>query len=87
VVDGWPAADLAAIESPCASGHVLASRDAASLQAFELSGRTLVEASSPEPLSGTLTALWPSPGGALAVVREQNASRHAAYHVTVACRP
>jgi hypothetical protein len=86
-LDGWNAGDFSALESPCAPAQLLASRDAASLQMFELNERRLAETSEPEPLPGVLTALWPSAGGAVAVVRDRTNSQYAAYHVTVACRP
>ena len=83
----WNASDLAAVDAPCAPQHLLALRDASTLQVYDLAGRQMIEAGEPEPLAGSLTALWPAAGGALAVVRDAATSQYAAYHVTVACRP
>lgn len=85
--DGWEASDHAVIDSACAPGHILALKGAGSLQAFSLSQRQLEEAGEPEPVAGDLTALWPSAGGALAVLRDPSTTRYAAYHVSIACRP
>jgi hypothetical protein len=86
-IPSWAASDMAVIDSPCAPQHLVALRDASTLQVYEFAGRQLTEAGEPEPLAGALTALWPLDDGALAVVRDANTDQYAAYHVSVACRP
>jgi hypothetical protein len=88
VLDGW-GSDVVSMPGTCASGAlVIASSpsegDAAdSVTAYELSGQSARAASEPLMFGGPLTALWPSSGGAIAVVRQ--GTRYAAYSLTLDC--
>ncbi|HLH20808.1 MAG TPA: hypothetical protein VKX45_26520 [Bryobacteraceae bacterium] len=60
-------------------------RQADALRAWALSDRAVAPISDPLELPGPITALWPAPGGATAVVQNAAAGRYQAYSVTVAC--
>jgi hypothetical protein len=68
--------DLAVLRSECGSGiQVIVSgsgeAESDSLRAYDLSAQEAIEASSPLAMNGSVTALWPAPGGksVLAAVR------------------
>jgi hypothetical protein len=55
------------------------------LRALALSDRAAAAIGEPLELPGPVTALWPAPGGATAMVRNAATGRYQAYSVTVAC--
>ena len=83
--------DFAAVLTGCGAGRVIlasspAARDAAdSVTAFEIVDRKPVELSDPAEFSGPVTALWPAPGGAVAIARDLATGRYAAYSLTLDC--
>ncbi len=88
--DGW-GDDFAAVQTGCGAGRVaLASsasaRDAVdSVTAFEIVDRKPVELSDPAEFPGPVTALWPAPGGAVAIARDLATGRYAAYSLSLDC--
>jgi hypothetical protein len=90
-VAAW-GSDLAAAEARCAGGsQALATRggdghETDSIRAFALANRTPVPLTPPLELPGPVTALWSSSGSpAVAVVRDLDTGRFAAYTITVNC--
>ena len=83
--EGW--GDLAAANS-CGKPQVIATGtgdagpDSAAL--FELANRAPSRVSEPAEFPGPVTALWPAPGGAVAVVRLPS-NKYAAFSLTVDC--
>jgi hypothetical protein len=83
--------DFVAIDNGCGAGRaILASsagpRDAAdSIAAFEIVDRKPVEIGDPAEFSGPVTALWPAPGGAIAIALDLATGRYAAYSLTISC--
>ena len=88
--DGW-GSDVVAISGGCATDPlVIASSangraSADSLTPLEVTGPTPQTAGDPLPMPGPVTALWPSSGGALAVVRQLATGKYGAYNVTLDC--
>ncbi len=78
--------DIAAVETSCGT-YVLGTPEADAIQAFAIRDGQPAAASAPLELGGTVTALWQSEdrASAVAIAREANGSRYAAYTVTVAC--
>jgi hypothetical protein len=83
--------DFTVIDSGCGADHaVLASapsaRDAVdSVTAFEIVDRKPMEISDPAEFPGPVTALGPTPGGAIAIARDLASGRYAAYTLTLNC--
>ena len=83
--------DFAAVDNGCGAARaILASstsgRDAAdSVTAFEMVDRKPVAIGDPAEFPGPLTALWPAPGGAIAIARDLPTGRYAAYSLTLNC--
>jgi hypothetical protein len=70
------------------SAPLLASRagdEGEAVQAFAVVNRQAEPLAPPIAMAGPVTALWPAPGGALAVVRDGSTERYAAYLVTITC--
>jgi hypothetical protein len=86
--------DLAAVQSGCGSGAQLlatASGDATqdSLLAYEIAGRDAIAASSPLPVDGRITAMWPAAGATTPavtmIVEKRQPLGYEAYSVSVVC--
>lgn len=75
--------DLATLSGPCGS-RVLAAQGG-SVQAYEIADRQAAPSGEPVELPGLVTALWPLPGAALAVIRNDRTGQYAAYRVAMAC--
>lgn len=90
IFDSW-GSDFAVAESGCgASREILvtsaADRDSNdSIAAFEIVDRKPVESSDPMEFPGPITALWAAPDGAVAVARNLNSGRYAAYSIAITC--
>jgi hypothetical protein len=88
--DGW-GSDVAAIGGGCGAGpQVIASSandrtSADSLIPLEVTGQNPRTAGDALPVPGPVTALWPVPGGALAVVRQLATGKYGAYNITLDC--
>jgi hypothetical protein len=91
-VNGW-GSDIAAPERGCRSDRVaLASKpgdvsDADSIQAFDVTPQGSVAVSDPATFPGPVTALWPSarPAEAIAIARNAETGRYAAYSLAITC--
>jgi hypothetical protein len=91
-VAGW-GSDIAALESGCRTERVaLASKpgdvgDADSVQAFDVTAQGAGAISDPVTFSGPVTALWPAgrPGEAIAIARNAETARYAAYSLAITC--
>jgi hypothetical protein len=91
VVNGGRADDVVLLAAPCeTTTHVVTAsradgRDA--LQLHRVTGRQVVPASPPFPLSGSLTVLWPTARttAATAVVHDPTTGRHEAFLASIAC--
>jgi len=90
-VAGW-GSDIAGTEASCGGGRqVLATRpgDAGqpdAIQAFAIVNRAAGPLTAPVEFAGPVTALWPSSAtSALAVARNPQTGRYAAYVITVVC--
>jgi hypothetical protein len=71
---------------PGCAGYALAAHAAGEqIRAQTNTGRAPQPASAPFDLAGTLTALWPAPGGALAIIYEEKNERYAAYSLAITC--
>ncbi len=90
VVNDW-GSDVVGIASSCetgplvvatASGESSASDSAA---VYDISSQPPRAASDAAQFAGPVTALWPAPGGALAVVHQLATGRYAAYNLTLDC--
>ena len=81
--------DLAGTNARCGNGQqVLATRaeDASdAVQAFRLVNRQAEAVSAPVAMPGPVTALWSVGSSAVAVVRDANSGKYAAYWLTLAC--
>jgi hypothetical protein len=89
-VTGW-GSDIAAVDSGCRIG-VLATKpgeagEADAIQLYELADRGVAPASEPATFSGPVTALWPTgrPGEAVAIARNSETGRYAAYSLAITC--
>jgi hypothetical protein len=86
VFDEW-GADFAAIPSGCAANRLLAAspseRDSVAL--YEMLNHAPARVSDPAEFPGPVTALWPSPMGAMAVARNLSTGRYEAYSLSVDC--
>src|SRR5262249_39077771 len=75
---GW-GSDIASLGARCSPNSVVASGPTSasdSLTAIEIAGPNPRAISDPLPLQGSVTALWPANGGALAVVHETALGRY-----------
>ncbi|MGJ5815824.1 hypothetical protein [Paludibaculum fermentans] len=84
-IDDWNS-DFA----PACGGQVLAAKASTRagldvVTAYRIADGRAVETSEPSELPGLVTAIWPSPGGALVVCRMANSGRYAAYSLTLDC--
>lgn len=87
LIEQW-GSDIVPMTGAC--GAVLATsagdRDSNdTLTAFDLVDRRPVAVSDPVPFSGAITALWPAPGGAVAIARNPVTEKYAAYKITIRC--
>ena len=88
--DSW-GDDFLAVANGCGIGSaILASspsaRDATdTVTAFEITDRKPVAISDPAEFAGPVTALWPAPGGALAIARDLATGEYEAYTLTLGC--
>ena len=55
------------------------------LAVYTIADRKAAEASGSLEFPGAITALWPAPGGALVIIRNNNGGRYAAHSVTLDC--
>ena len=55
------------------------------MAAYTIADRKAVEASASLDFPGSITALWPAPGGALVIIRNNNGGKYAAYSLTLDC--
>jgi hypothetical protein len=90
VVNDW-GSDIAGIASSCETGPLVVATSsgestvADSAAAYDVSSQPPRAASEPAPFAGPVTALWPAPGGVLAVVHQLATGRYAAYNLTLDC--
>jgi hypothetical protein len=89
-VAGW-GSDIVAVQSECRAG-VLASKpvdatETDAIQLYEMTDRGAAPVSDPAAFPGPVTALWPSarPGEAVAVARNLETGRYAAYSLAITC--
>lgn len=85
VIDEWNS-DFA----PACGGQVLAAKTGSRagldvVTAYRITDGRAVETSEPVEFPGTVTAIWPIPGGALVVCRTASSGRYAAYSLTLDC--
>lgn len=86
--DGW-GSDIVAV--PCGSSALVVATAASgpdsadSVTAYEIAAPAPRAVTDPLPLPGPVTALWPAPGGALAVVRQLATGRYVAYTLALDC--
>lgn len=85
-ISDW-GSDIASLPSRCGANPVLVSGSSLNetLTAYEVTGASPRRVSDPKPMQGAVTALWPSPQGALAVVHETATGQYAAYSVSLDC--
>lgn len=89
-VETW-SDDFVSVESGCGAGRAILASTVAesdandSLAAFEMVDRKAIEVSDPAEFPGPLAALWPAPGGAVAIARNLGTGKYAAYGVTIDC--
>jgi len=89
---GW-GSDIAAIETGCGAGPaILASKagdsgDPDEIRIYNLAGRGAEQAGEPALFAGPVTALWPSSGKgeAVAITRNPDTGRYAAYSLAIIC--
>lgn len=87
VLGGW-GSDLAGLGTRCGALPVLTTRpgdQTEALQAYVIVNRQAHAFSPPLAMAGPVTALWPAPEGAIAVVRDPVTEKYAAYLVTISC--
>jgi len=90
VVNDW-GSDLAGIASSCETGPLVVATSSGessasdSASAYDISSQPPRAASDAAQFAGPVTALWPAPGGALAVVHHLGTGRYAAYNLTLDC--
>jgi hypothetical protein len=87
VLSDW-GSDITSLAARCATNPMLLSSSSAaaeSLTAYEITGTNARRVSDPLPMQGSVTALWPASGGALAVVHEKATGQYAAYLVSLDC--
>jgi hypothetical protein len=88
--EGW-GSDIAAIDNPCGAAPALiatsASLDREEVRAYEIVNARATRMSDPMPLSGPVTALWPSemPGQATLVFRNAQTGEYEASRLGLAC--
>jgi len=87
-VPAW-GSDIAGTDTRCGGGQqVLATRpdDAAeAVQAFSVVNRQAEPASAPLAMPGPVTALWTAGAGAVAITRDPQTGRYAAYLLSISC--
>ena len=87
---GW-GSDIAAVESGCSAGRqILASKpgeagEPDAVQAYEWSDRRTTPAGDPVTFPGPVTALWASREQTVAVTRNSETGRYAAYSLAITC--
>ncbi len=90
VLDGW-GSDVVGIASSCEPGPMVVATSSSesnasdAAAAYEITGQNSHAATDPVQFQGPVTALWPSAGGALAVVHQLATGRYAAYNLTLDC--
>jgi hypothetical protein len=90
VVNDW-GSDVVGIASSCATGPLVVATSSGessasdSASAYDISNQPPLAASDAAPFAGPVTALWPAPGGALAVVHQLATGRYVAYNLTLDC--
>ena len=84
--------DVASVAAPCRSGaYILTAAGAPggsdALYLWRLESRQAIRAATPVALPGRVTALWSSAGAhvALAIVRDTDGDRHAAFQIRLSC--
>jgi hypothetical protein len=88
VLEGW-GSDVVGMAGACASGALVVASSSSegdapdAVTAYEITSQNAHAVSEPVKFAGPVTALWPTAGGALAVVRQ--AERYAAYSLTLDC--
>src|SRR5262249_26179977 len=87
--DGSLASDDIIVDA-CGAKRVLAASDSEldqpdSVTAFDPAEQKRVSVSAPAEFNGPVTALWPAPNGAIAVVRNLASKRYEAYRLTIPC--
>ena len=84
VSDVW--SDFAVIATSCTGTKIIGAYAATnSMAIFELVNHGSVRVSDAMEVPGTVTAMWPSGSAALAVVRNKDTNRYAAYSIAVDC--
>jgi hypothetical protein len=89
---GW-GSDIAAVDPGCGDGRaVLATKpgdwsEPDAIQLYNVGARGPAPASEPATFSGPVTALWPEnqPGAAVAIARNPETGRYAAYSLAITC--
>ncbi len=90
VVNDW-GSDVVGIASGCETGPLVVATSSGettasdSAVAYDIASQPPRAASEPAQFAGPVTALWPAPGGALAVVHQLATGRYAAYNLTLDC--
>jgi hypothetical protein len=90
VVNDW-GSDVVGIASSCETGPLVVATSSGestgsdSAAAYDIASQPPRAASEPAQFAGPVTALWPAPGGALAVVHQLATGRYAAYNLTLDC--
>jgi hypothetical protein len=87
--EGW-GSDFVAMQGGCAANRIAATSpsfgDAIdSIALYDVVNNAPVRLSDPAEFSGTVTALWPTKDGALAVARNISTGRYEAYSIAVDC--
>jgi hypothetical protein len=89
-VGAW-GSDIAGTSARCGSGQqVLATRPeetSEAVQAFSIVNRQAEALSAPLTMPGPVTALWPDGADAVAVARDPQTGRYAAYLLSISCGP
>jgi hypothetical protein len=84
--------ELVPIDAGCAAGAIILASVAddephsATVRPFEIVGARAAAAGDGITFPGTLEALWPAPGGAVAISHDPGTRRYAAFRLTVTCR-
>jgi len=88
--DSW-GDDFVTVANGCGAGMAIlaaspSARDATDLvTAFEIADRKPIAISDPAEFAGPVTALWPAPGGALAIAHNPATGQYEAYTLTLGC--
>lgn len=90
VFEAW-GSDFAVAEGGCAAARDILVTSAGdretndTIAAFEIVDRKPVQTSDPIEFPGPITALWPAPGGGIAVAHNSTSGRYAAYSIAITC--